>query len=253
MNELGNMILLLDDDYISQFKVKFIIVGVPNGLKEYYRKVDNLSSIANRLSEIDEVSKLNKNQVDDFVKKGFIDELKVSFESELLKKYQDYIYLVTDGIPQRMHEFCEFLAEICEENEWEAKETFLETATKKYIKEYLVKNYTIIQNMMNSKETTVGRRNQVLYALGRIEKRSFTTNDVEEIVKREFPISTSGVTLGIGNVLREIERYEDAPIKKVPKGTEWVFTDPLYLLCIRSMLKKRNNETVEKIELEQIS
>ncbi|MDG0808067.1 hypothetical protein [Cohnella rhizosphaerae] len=157
MDELGNLIVLLDDRRYAQYNVKFVIVGVPSGIIEYFSKTKNLTTISNRLSEISEVTRLNADQVTSFIKSGFIEELMINFESSsLYKKYEDHIAWVTNGIPQRLHEYCLEVCYFCEENNWSAKDQYLNLADQKWVAKSLSKNYVVIDNIMNSKETTVG-------------------------------------------------------------------------------------------------
>lgn len=253
MEEIGNLIILLDDYRYSRYKVKFIIVGVPSGVIEYFSKIKNIATIGNRISEIPEVARLDEKQTEIFINNGLINELNVEFGSTCLyDEYVKHIEWVTNGIPQRLHEYCLELSYFCADNNWVAKEEFLKEADKKWISKSLSKNYAAITNIMNSKETTVGRRNQALYALGLIKSRTFTTFDLEDLIRKEFVKSTSDVNLNVGQTLKAISDYEVAPIKKNPKGNAWLFTDPLFLMCLRTMLTKTSDEKVEKVEIENI-
>jgi Archaeal ATPase. len=246
MDELGNLIILLDDERYARFNVKFIIVGVPSGVVEYFSKVKNLLSISNRLSEVPEVSRLSEDQISTFVRTGLLDELNIRFGQGLFNLFEEHIAWVTNGFPQRLHEYCLVLSEMCEDNNWVANERFLYDADIKWARKSHSKCVAVIDNIMNSKETTVGRRNQVLYTIAQIETSTFTVSDVEKIIKREFPNSTQDVNLNISGTLRSISQYEYSPIKRTPKGNSWLFSDPAYLLCLRSILVKNSHEKVEK-------
>ena len=49
MDELANIILLLDDERYSIYKVYFLLVGTPNGVLQYFRKTKNTESVSNRI------------------------------------------------------------------------------------------------------------------------------------------------------------------------------------------------------------
>ncbi|MFF5995004.1 hypothetical protein AAGS61_09630 [Lysinibacillus sp. KU-BSD001] len=212
MKELGNLILLLDDEIYAKYNVKFLIVGVPSGIKEYFSKVENASSISNRLEEIPEVSKLSKEQVENFVKKGFIDKLKIEMDDDSLRTLNNDVYWSTLGIPQRLHEYCLKIAYALEDNDWQISNELLKSAKIDWINQSLTSNYSNIEILMNSRETTVQRKNQVLYALGKVEKEKFKYSDIEEIVRIEFP-STTQATMNIGQMLSEIAN-SDPPYKE---------------------------------------
>lgn len=257
MEELGSMITLLDDDYYSSFNIKLIIVGVPSGVLEYYRNLKNLQTVSNRLVEIPQVAGLSDTQVNDFIKISFIDELSINFKDEnTLKKYESHIFWVTNGIPQRLHEYCLELSYLCQNNGWFATEDLLIKADKKYLANSLLKNYSAIEGTMNSYDTKIQRRNQVLYCLGQLNNLSFKTPEIECLLRKCFNINNS-TNINISQSLSEISGYSDSPIKKISNrngsnGDSWQITDSLFLLCLRVMLKKDENDKIEKIDYSKI-
>ena len=248
MEELGNILTLLDD---SQYKVKFIIVGVPAGVIQYFGNTVLLKTVANRLTELSEVRGLEQEQVREFVKKGFIDELLVNISDDDLDDLSNHIYWVTNGIPQKIHEYCETLAYLIEDNKWEYVSDYKEIADKKWVKDSLHKNYLLISQMMNSNNTNVGRRNQVLYCLGKIGKNAFKVAEIEKILRREFHITTVGKNLSLNLTLNEIVDWANSFIKK--NGKAYIVTDSDYILCIRMMLIKNEREKIEKLDISQIN
>lgn len=247
MRELGNLILLLDDDIYAAYDVKFLIVGTPSQIKEYFSNTENAASISNRLEEIPEVEKLDKRQVESFVQKGFVDKLHFQGDSNHLKTLKEDVYWSTLGIPQRMHEYCLKLAYALEDNDWELNENVLKEAQISWINQSFTMNYSNIELLMNSNETRVQRKNQVLFALGQVNNENFKYTDIEEIVKKEFP-STSNVKMNISQVLSEISSHEKSPIKKTIKGDSYTFIDPKIQMCLRLMLIKTNGK-VEKLSI----
>ena len=154
---------------------------------------------------------------------------------------------MTDGIPQFLHEFCLELAILIREDSWLPQPLHLITANRKWLQSALLSTYTTIEGLMNQIDTKAGRKNQVLFALGRVEQETFRTNQIEEIVRKEFPLSTSGVKLDIAGILSRIEKQEQSPIRRTPKGDQYRFTSPKFKLCIRVMLAK-GNERVDKLD-----
>jgi hypothetical protein len=251
MSELGDIITLLDDRSYSRHNVKLILVGTPSELREYFEKASNRNTVANRLVEIPEVGPLKKVQTRQFVEKGFSHELKVKFGSDLLHEFQNHIYWVTDGVPQFLHEFCRELAILIREDSWLPQPIHLNTANRIWLKSGLLSTYTTIEGLMNERDTKAGRKNQVLFALGRVQQETFRTNLIEEIVRTEFPRSTSYVTLDIAGILSRIAAEDQSPIKRTPKGDQYRFTTPKFKLCIRVMLAK-SNERVDKLDFSDL-
>jgi hypothetical protein len=251
MKELGDIITLLDDPNYSAYKVKLIIVGIPADVLDYFTRSQNRLTIANRIYEIREVGALTLSQIDEFVRKGFVDELKIHFEGESLKVAQEHIVWITMGIPQCLHEYCLEVALLCKVNDWRFEEKFLAAADEKWLRSGLSTNYAAVTEMMNERDTSAGRRNQVLYCLGKVASDTLRHSDVEEILRKEFPNSTTGITLNVPAVLAEIGKGTNPAIKRTPKGDSYRFVAPRFRMCIRTMLVK-NGDKVAKIDLSKL-
>jgi len=248
MEELGNIITLLDDSRYAQYRVKILIVGVPSGVIEYFSKAPNLRTVANRLQEISEVGGLTEDQCNVLTRRGLINQLHVEIKPVDFEEWQDHIFAVTLGIPQRVHEYCEQLAYIAEDQDWKGSLTQLDRADQAWLRIGLRESYSAIEALMNERETKAGRRNQVLYALGRMPSRTFISARVEDVLRNHFPRSTFGVALAIGQIMVELEK-EGGIIRRTPKGDAFYFSDPRYAMAIRTMLKTDSEEKVFKVDL----
>lgn len=248
MQELGDILTLLDDE---NYNAKFLIVGVPSGVIEYFNNRDLLRTVSNRLTELPEVKGLSKLQVREFIKKGFKLELNIDIDNYELELMSEHIYWITSGIPQKVQEYCEILAYIIEDNNWIYDKKQIEIADKKIVLDNLHKNYLLISDMMNSNETNVGRRNQVLYCLGKINKTVFKVSELESIIRTEFTKSTYGKGLNVRLILNELSDWSNSFIKR--QGKEYIIIDTQYILCIRMMLIKTSNEKIEKMDISNIS
>lgn len=252
LEELANLIVLIDDDRYAQYRVKLIIVGVPRVLRQYYAKTPNLKTVANRLYELPEVSRLTEEQAEQLVQKGFVDQLRCPIEDQ--GAVTKHISWVTDRIPQRLHEYCLELARLAQAAQNKIGTSLLKGADRKWLRKSLYAAYTTVENAMNERETKIGRRNQTLYSLGQTQKDEFRWSDIEVIVRREFPETTQNKTLNISQILSELAAYEEPIIKSLPKGDSYRFKDPMYRMCIRTMLEKQpDGERVSKLELAGLS
>ncbi|MCI1009913.1 ATP-binding protein [Pseudomonas oryzihabitans] len=250
MRELANIILLLDDSRYAKFNIKFLLVGVPRDITTYFSKLENMSSVGNRIEEIPEVDCLSSIQVKELLHKGLVTELKIDIDTETEKKFSNHVFSVTLGIPQRVQEYCEKLAYSIQDSNWVASPSHLEDSDKQWLESGLKQAYQTIEGLMNEKETKAGRRNQTLYTLTKITKNSFTVSEVEDLLRQEFPTSTEGIKLAIGQILSELATQENTVIKRTAKGNGFQFTDARYLMCMRLMLRKNNfTEKISKIEI----
>ena len=238
MEELGNIILLLDDPDYAKYKIKLLIVGVPYGVVEYYQRIENLETIANRIKEVPSVTAMHWGQIEDFVRRGFVGQLKIKLTTEELTQIARHVGHVTLGIAQRLHEYCELLAYNIEDSEWIFDPSLLQSADQKFLASCLKKAHSVVDGSMNERRTKAGRKNQVIFALGRLNATEFDATDVEKLVREQFPISTQNVALAVGQTLSDLAKGESPLLRRASKGANYRFADPRYLMCIRVMLRK---------------
>jgi hypothetical protein len=248
MSELGDIILLVDDPRYARHNIKLLVVGVPEGVREYFSRAENRVTVTNRLNEIPEVGSLSSRQIGDFIKAGFIDELGCDLSVEISKSLCEYTSFTTGGVPQMLHEFCLELAYLAEDSNDVVDESMFNQAAAMWLQASLSSSYAAVEEMMNDRSTVAGRRNQVLYALGQVNKDNFNYSDIEDIVRRDFPASTAGKTLNISGILSELADRENSLIKRSRKASGYSFVDPKYRMCIRVMLSNVN-QRVEKLDI----
>lgn len=243
LKELADLIILCDDERYAEYKVKILIVGVPSGIKEYYYKTPHHSTVANRLYDLPEVSRLTANETDSLVHKGFIEKLKYSIPS--IANLCKHISWITDCIPQMLHEYCLELAFISEESETVNIQN-ISAADSSWMSKSLYHAYSVAEEHMNERDTKAGRRNQTLYALSLVTNEQFKAPEIETIIRSEFPISTQSTVLNIPQTLAQLAATERPIIRRTPKGDTYSFADPRYRMVLRAMLYKTENQRVER-------
>jgi len=222
-------------------------VGVPSGVKDYLSKTHQ--SVANRISEMSEVSSLSQEEVARLVEKGFVALLKVKIDQPTLQSWQEHIFQVTMGFAQHVQEYCEQLGYILEDANWTASSEHLRLADAAWLKKGLSQASGTIALLMNERETKVGRRNQVLYVLGRINKHIFHVNEVETLLREAFPASTAETTLAVGQILSELTGGDNPIIKRSSKGPTYEFKDARFAMALRVLLEKDTvKEKVTKLD-----
>jgi hypothetical protein len=247
MQELASIITLLDDSRYAAYNVKLLIVGVPSGVKEYLSRMH--ASVANRISEVSEVSSLSRDEVAKLVEKGFVALLKVEIDPDILNAWQEHVFRVTMGFAQHVQEYCEQLGYLVEDSGWKANPDHLKLADAAWLKKGLSQASGTIAAWMNERETKVGRRNQVLYVLGRIDKRIFHVAEIEALLRDNFPSSTADTTLAVGQILGELTGGEHPIIKRSSKGPTYEFKDARFAMALRVLLEKDAlREKVSKVD-----
>jgi hypothetical protein len=237
IKELSDIILLLDDERYGQYNSVILIVGTPNDLLYYFSNTgSNTSSISNRMVELQEVSKMTDDEANSLFDKGFT-KLDYQIKEGEKKEIYEHIRWITGNNPQRLQEYCLALSQIVAKKGDNLIELeILQDATKKWLGGSLSNVYSSIEKMMNSNETTIGRRNQVLYCLGQVEKNEIRVNEIEGMIRELFPANTKGKTINPRQIMGELSNAEVPILRKSPKGDAYFFADPKYRVCLRSML-----------------
>lgn len=246
LKELADLIILCDDERYSQYDVKILIVGVPSGLKEYYYKTPHHATVSNRLVELPEVTRLTREECVALITRGFIEKLKYRvIDTDALI---GHVTWVTDRLPQMIHEYC---LEVAMESEDDRVVLTAELA--KFDQAWIAKRYThaysVLEEHMNERDTKAGRRNQTLFSLSQCEGEQFKAPEVEALLRREFPNSTSKTTLNVPQVLSQLAAGERPVVRRSPKGDAYTFANPVFRMILRSMLYKTGDERVEKMPL----
>lgn len=247
MNELANVLLLLDDPIYGALKIKFLLVGVPNGILEYFAKTKNIESVANRLQELPKVGGLNHAMVETLVENGFNKLLKLGMTKENIALISGHIHHRTLGVAQRAQEYCELLAFNLEDAKNIFNEKILGKTDRDWLSIGLRQAYTVIESHLNSNRTAVARRNQVIYCIGQMNGHQLDSVSVTEKIKTEFPSTTKESNMGVGNILGELSTSEMPLLRNNPKTKDFRIIDPRYAMCIRAMLfKNQVTSAVEK-------
>jgi hypothetical protein len=247
LRELANLITLCDDEQYNRYNVKLLIVGVPSEVKSYYYKTPATATVANRLDELPEVSRLSPAECDQLVARGFVEQLR--YEVIDLPAFQRHVRWVTGGIPQLAHEYCLEVAFLAEDSRLVEPDLAV-LAEREWLKRSHYYSYSAVESHMNERETKAGRRNQSLFALGQCEAEEFKVSEIEDILRREFPGSTTDTMLNTAQNLASLASGDRPIIKRSSKGDGFYFADPRYRHVIRAMLHKTQDERIERLPVE---
>lgn len=252
MDELADIIILHDDSRYAQYRIKFLIVGVPNGVLEYFAKTKNLESVANRINELEKVSGLTRLQVGELVGKGFNSQLGYNLNDAQINVIANHVSNVTMGVAQRVHEYCERLAYQIVDAGNTFNSGLLVATDLDWLKGGLRQSYVVLEGHLNSRRTTIARRNQVIYAIGKINSHQFDSNQIGKILRSEFPDTVPETNMGIGSILSELASSEAPLLKRNSKTNEYQVSDPRYVMCIRAILAKdKTTQSVYKKQFQR--
>lgn len=238
MGEFADIVILLDDPRYSVLNVKLLIVGTPAGVLDYFSRTKNQESVSNRILELSKIESLSYDQTQELVTKGFIMELGILLSLERVMDISSHVHRVTMGIAQRVHEYCEKLAYLIEDNSGSYDPKLLETADWEWLMAGLRQCYSVIEANLNSRDTSVARRNQVIFAIGALPKHQFYSSDIDAIIRKHFPDTIPVTNMGIGSILSELTAGGDPILVRNEKTGQYRVRDPRYVMCIRTVLYK---------------
>lgn len=192
---------------------------------------------------------LDRNQVQSIVSKGFTFFLKINATPVQIVDLASHVFNITLGVAQRVHEYCEALAQELSSVQWTLTEPVITRADQAWLLDGLRQAYTVVESHMNSRNTAIARRNQVLFSIGTIDAHQFDASKVEEAVKRHFPETINEQGMGIGAILNELASGEKPLLVKNQKTNSFRVRDPRFIMCIRLILFK--NKTTGLVSKKQ--
>lgn len=245
LDELNSMIMNVDNEDFAEFNVKLLIVGTPSGFKHFYSKAKNIDTLTNRLKSLEEVKGLSLKETGVYFQKSMINIMKIQFIDSDINKYVKHIFSITNGIPQRIVEYCLNLCYTIEDEGGVTEyKRICKIADLRYLKGTLDKSVEVISRKLNSNETSLQRRNQVLYTLGKMKVNTFKTADVEKELRKVFAISQQTM-INVSGLLAELASGDDPILIKV--NDNWMFQDSQYLVTLKLMLSKRGTKVISKV------
>lgn len=247
MDELAEIIILLDDERYSRFDVKFLIVGVPCGVIEYFSKSKNRSSVSNRITELPAVFGFTLEETKQVVRKGFNELLGAKFGDLTIKGLAGRVHDITLGVPQRVHEYCLSLAYECEEDNYTSiSKSMLNNANIDWLTKGLRESYSVIEQHFSGGKGQI-RRKQVLYIIGQYKGHQFSTSEIGLMLKSEFPSEAPESDSGVGSILSSLAKGNSPILVRNEINGSYTFRDPRHIMCLRIILSKTHDNSIAKL------
>ncbi len=240
--QLASIILTADDETVAEQDIQIIIVGVPGNLKEAISKLPNAAPVSNRIAELPEVERLTDAEARDLMHRGFKDELGFSIEESLEESLYTEVAWSTDRIAQHIHELCLAISQFAVRNDDIITQDVVTAAKNAWIQDSLSADLAVIEPSMNARDTKVGRKNQVLFAMGACRDEDFKYSDIETIVRDNFEVKDA--TLNVSAILSGFAKLKNPLIRRTPKQDAWRFVSPKLKMAIRTKLYRTDDGRV---------
>lgn len=243
MDELADIIILLDDERYSKHNVKFLLVGVPCGVIEYFSKSKNRSSVGNRIKELPALSGFTLEETSQIIDKGLNELLQLNLSELVTKGIGGQVYDRTLGLPQRVHEYCLNLCYESEDHDWKFNKEVFDSTELMWLSEGLRESYAVLEEHYSSTQI---RKKQVLYTIGKLKGHQFTIHEVGQKLRSEFPLHGADSDAGIGSILSTLSIGDSPLLTRSKSKDQYSFCDPRHIMCLRIFLDKDNEETVTR-------
>lgn len=243
VRQIAGLIVSADDESVARHEVKIVIVGTPTDLRDSIVSISGAAPIANRLTEIPEVARMSPDEARSLMKRGFVDELGLGFGADVNEdELYDQIGWLTDRIAQHVHELCLAIANGAVDNADVITKSVVDDAIKSWSDDSLSTDAGVIERLMNSRDTKIGRKNQVLFALGQCEQEDFRTSDIETLVRDNFTVRDA--MLNVSQILSGFASASNPVIRRTPAQEAWRFVSPKFRMALRSRLRMADDERV---------
>ncbi|WP_083225533.1 AAA family ATPase [Neptunicoccus sediminis] len=244
--QVSNCVVLLDDPIYANYDVKIVVVGTPVGIDEILSRNGNIQTISTRLKEIPEVERMSVTEAKLLMRRGLEDQLKLSVLGNSQVFYERMLS-ITDRIALELQGLGLRIAKEALKKNGVIDQNVLNRAVEKWAKNSIRAYCVMVSNRLNSRETKVSRRNQCIYACGVLDKESFSYKDVEALIRKLFPTTTSGVSLNISGELSKLAKGENPLLKRLPTDDAYRLASPKVRMAICTMLKVEDEKVRKEI------
>jgi len=182
VDDLASMITMLDDDDYSKFNVKFLIIGTSKQIQQYFQSVPELEPVVNRTRELKKLRLMNKQETLELIEKGFSLLGMEYSDTKELKEFSDYVYDITLGVPQKVHEYC---LVFCEEILTKPFTDARLKASFRWVETHLDAVLSIIRPVVKRKKAG-NKTLMVMYIFSRHGNGGLTITQIENYIRSEY-------------------------------------------------------------------
>lgn len=236
VERIRSMLLGLDDVRAGAFNVQICLVGVPSEIKDILSDGNRFQTISNRVYEIPEVGILERKSVDLLATRGLEQELEFTFESKsfCLSK----IAFVTYQTPQYVHDVCLHVAFRAEDSLNTINPDTIDDAVEDWIMSKSGQSLEFIRSLVLYDQTQRQAKAKIIYAISRLNKHYFSSRDVNEVLRQQFPKSLGKRNIQTLRYLRSMSGGNDKLLKCDTERLLFRVSTPYLRSSLRICLKK---------------
>lgn len=240
LRQIQNMLLALDDPAIASHSVRLCLVGVPAEIKEVLTAGNKYQTISNRVAEIPEVSRLPSEAVGLLVQRGLEQELDFTIEARVYCISQ--IAFISDRVPQYVHDICLHTALLAEDNALTVTPRIIKSAFEHWVETNARQAYEFIHECLVGSGPMSQAVARVVYSIACCDQRRFQAQEIEGLVRENFPRSTNGKRVQVLKALRKLSDGDSRLLKTDDAKHNFRLLTPKLKPVLRASLKVENEE-----------
>lgn len=241
VKQVSDLIMLLDDPYYGNLGVKLIVVCVPSHVSRIMASAATSSTISNRLYELQEIGRLEVDEANELVRKGF-SALGIINAGE---SFANTVSWLTNRGAQHMQQLCLCVAEGVV-GQVHLTDEILQSGVRRWLNTSLMPDYEDVMFHLQSAKSEALRLRQLLYVMSRTTQSSFSSKALGIQLKQSFQ-STLGCSgrVRIDHILRQLAS-SSRPLIRIEEGSEtYHFVKPTYRLILRSLAARAQDDQVQ--------
>ncbi len=247
-NELILLIHSLDNRELSAYNIRYLLVGIPSSLKEFFSGMSILfEPIANRIREVPTLDGFEVSELNEFLRKTLVEKLFFHISNSSLKEISEYIQKVTDLIPLRVQQFLFYLAHEIMNNCKKYEKELLYESSKKWIYAHYSEVEIVFDEHFLTPTSRVKKTNQVIFLLGKIDTSNiFTNQDLIGLYRKYFPTTFKKGTINMSMIFSGLSKGNKPILKKINNRDKFRLVDSRLKILINSRLFIGEKEVIYK-------
>jgi hypothetical protein len=177
IDEISCLITLADDPLMETYNPRFIIIGTLGDIGNFFQTLPNYQTISNRTSYV-KIPGFNDTECLNYVSRGFRE---IGFTSTDINELSQFIYNITNGMPQAVTELCYYIAiKHFDENVNEVIPggSLVNAANRKWVQKRMYSEHLVIKKYYYDNKETEINLNYVLASIDNFGLRTFSAEQM---------------------------------------------------------------------------
>lgn len=240
VQKLRSFLLSLDDENLAPHNVQIVLVGVPSDIKLILTDQNRYQTIANRVTEISEISRMSRAQSRALISQGFIQELGMEVQSPQYCASQ-IIYL-TDRIPQYLQDLCLQVAFVAEDNQHIIDPVVVVDGAHNWVDTNARQSREFVEQNLGAASRRFDQKSRIILAVAKCKTTTFFSEDIEKILREEFPQRIGDRKIQVTRYLNQLTKGNQRLLRKQFNGQKFHLVSPKIRSVLRHCVRKSKTD-----------